>query len=451
MDEKQINVRTRMSRRQMLRGAGIAGAALGAARLAGAVSAAPRAAAGPIFLRGQGTTELSFFYPVGVAGPLAKLMQGLVDDFNKANPSIKVNASFTGSYVDTTTKVQTAVQAKNPPDTAVLLATDLQTMLDLKAIVPVSDLKAGATFDPKDYQQAFFQDTQAEGKTWSVPFQRSTPVLYYNKDVLQKAGGNAEQPPQTWTELVDTSKKIMDAKAAKWGVEFPTSGTAYWLFQCLAIQAGKDLNGEDHTHVNFDTTEATDALTWLVDLSKTNKVMPTGVIDWASVPTDFSSGNTAFAYHSTGSLTAILKEAKFKVGTAFMPKDKQFGTNTGGGNIYIFKDAPADHQQAAWTFAQWMTAPAQATRWAIATGYVPVRISSTDSTEWKDYVAKTPQATTAVDQLKYAKPELTAHQSAQIQKFMSDAVQSAVAGQKQPADALKLAQQQADAILKQYR
>jgi sn-glycerol 3-phosphate transport system substrate-binding protein len=324
-------------------------------------------------------------------------------------------------------------------------------MLDLKAIVPVSDLKAGATFDPKDYQQAFFQDTQAEGKTWSVPFQRSTPVLYYNKDVLQKAGGNAEQPPQTWTELVDTSKKIMDAKAAKWGVEFPTSGTAYWLFQCLAIQAGKDLNGEDHTHVNFDTTEATDALTWLVDLSKTNKVMPTGVIDWASVPTDFSSGNTAFAYHSTGSLTAILKEAKFKVGTAFMPKDKQFGTNTGGGNIYIFKDAPADHQQAAWTFAQWMTAPAQATRWAIATGYVPVRISSTDSAEWKDYVAKTPQATTAVDQLKYAKPELTAHQSAQIQKFMSDAVQAAVAGQKQPADALKLAQQQADAILKQYR
>ena len=450
MDEQRINSRTRVSRRQMLRGAAIAGAALGTARLAGTVSAAPRSAGAPVLLRGA-ATELSFFYPVGVAGPLAKLMQGMVDDFNKANPDIKINASFTGSYVDTTTKVQTAVQAKNPPDCAVLLATDLQTMLDLKAIVAVSDLKAGPDFDPKDYQPAFFQDTQAQGKTWSVPFQRSTPVLYYNKDAVQKAGGDPAKPPQTWTDLVDVSKKVMSSNAAKWGVEFPTSGTAYWLFQCLAIQAGEDLNGEDHTHVNFDTAAATDALTWLVGLSKTEKVMPTGVIDWASVPTDFASGNTAFAYHSTGSLASILSQAKFQVGTAIMPKDKQFGTNTGGGNIYIFKDAPQDHQAAAWTFAQWMTAPAQAARWSIATGYVPVRISATKTAEWTAYVAKTPQATTAIDQLQYAKPELTAHQSAQIQKFMSDAVQSAVAGQKQPADALKLAQQQADAILKQYR
>ncbi len=417
-----------------------------------AAGAATAALGMPAVIRAQGSAvKLSFFYPVSVAGPLAKIMQGMVDDFNKANPDIQVNASFTGSYQDTTTKVQTAVNGKNPPDVAVLLATDLQTMLDLKAIVPVSDFTPGPEFDPKDFQPAFFQDTQIDGKTWNVPFQRSTPILYYNKDALKAAGGDPDKPPQTWEELVATSKKTMGASSAKWGVEFPTSQFAYWQFQALVIESGSDLNGEDHAHFTFDTPEATEALTWLVGLSKTEKVMPDGVIDWSAAPTDFSGGTTAFLYHSTGSLRSILSQAKFEVGTAFLPKNKQFGTPTGGGSMYLFKDRPQANQEAAWTFIRWMTAPAQATRWSLATGYVPVRISSTKSKEWLDSLKETPQANTAIEQLQYAKPELTGHQSGQIQKIMDDNIQAAVSGQKQPADALKNAQQQADAILKQFR
>ncbi|HZU77434.1 MAG TPA: ABC transporter substrate-binding protein [Dehalococcoidia bacterium] len=443
----------RMSRRQFLHRAGVAGAAMAGLGLARTAGAAPAARGIPTVLRGASAVELSYFYPIGVAGPLSKIMQGMVDAFNAAHPDIRVKASFTGSYVDTTTKVVTQVQANNPPDVAVMLATDLQSLIDLNAIIPVGDLKPSGdeTFDPKDYYPAFFQDTQLDGKTWSVPFQRSTPVLYYNKDAMQKADLDPTKPPQTWDDLVSDSKKIMSAKAAKWGVEIPTSGTAYWLFQSLAIEAGQDLNGADRTHVNFDTPAATEALTWLVDLSTKYGVMPKGVLDWSAAPTDFSSGNTAFLYHSTGSLAAILQQAKFQVGTAFLPKDKQYGVNTGGGNIYIFKKIPVAHQQAAWTFALWMTSPDQAAKWAIQTGYVPVRISATDTSDWKAYIAKTPQAETAIDQLKYAHAELTAHQSSQIQRFMSDAVQAAVAGQKSPAAALKQAQQQADAILKQYR
>ncbi len=438
-----------ISRRQFTQlGAAGAIAAAGLPRLAGASS---RRYSNPAFRRAQEAMKLSFFYPVGVAGPLAQVMQGMVDSFNAEHPDIQVEASFTGSYADTSTKVQTTVQADNPPDVAVLLATDQQTMLDLDAIYPVSDLESNELFDPDDFLPAYWADTQADGKTWSVPFQRSTPVLYYNKTALEGAGLDPETPPETWDDLVAFSKEIMAAGGARWGVEIPSTTSAYWLFQALAIQSGQTLKGEDPAHVNFDTPAAVEALTWMVGLSTKGAVMPTGAIDWSAGPTDFSSATTAFLYHSTGSLVSINSQAKFEFGTAFLPKNKEFGVPTGGGNMYVFRDIPEDRRQAAWTFVQWMTSTEQATHWSLQSGYVPTRMSVTETQEWKDYVAETPQATTALEQLKYAQPELTGHQSAQIQKIMDDAIQAAVTEQASPEDALRNAQEQADSILSQFR
>lgn len=404
----------------------------------------------PAFIRAQEAVELSYFYPVGVAGPLAQVMQGMVDQFNEEHPEIRVEASFTGSYADTATKVQTAVQADNAPDVAVLLATDKQTMLDLDALFPVSDLEMTEGFNPDDFIQAYWADTQYDGKTWNVPFQRSTPVLYYNKTALETAGLDPETPPETWGDLVEYSRSIMDAGATTWGVEIPATTSAYWLFQALAIQSGQTLNGEDAAHVNFNTPEAVEALTWMVGLSTEEQVMPTGAIDWSAGPTDFSSGTTGFLYHSTGSLVSINSQAEFEFGTAFLPKNKQFGAPTGGGNMYVFKTSD-ERQQAAWTFVQWMTSTEQATQWSLASGYVPTRISVQDTQEWQDYVAETPQATTALEQLEFAQPELTGHQSGQLQKIMDDAIQAAVTEQSSPEDALASAQEQADSILSQFR
>lgn len=440
--------RTTTNRRRFL-GLG-AGAAASVALQAQRGAASTRYSGAPAVIRAQDSVELSYFYPVGVAGPLAKVMQEMVDNFNAANPGIKVAASFTGGYADTATKVQTAVQGNNPPDVAVLLATDKQTMLDLNALLPISDLEPGESFQPDDFVDAYWADTQTDDKTWCVPFQRSTPVLYYNKTAQEKAGLDPETAPADWATLVDNSKKIMAAKGATWGVEIPATTSAYWLFQALAIQSGQTLNGDDPAHVNFNSPEAIEALTWEVGLGQTEKVMPTGAIDWAAGPTDFSSGTTAYLYHSTGSLGSINSQAKFEFGTAFLPKNKEYGVPTGGGNMYLFAGVPEERQQAAWTFVQWMTSTEQATFWSLRSGYVPTRKSVTETQEWKDYVAKTPQATTALEQLEYAQPELTGHQSGQLQKLVDDAIQAAVTGQASPEDALNDAQEQAESILSQF-
>lgn len=439
----------RFSRRQFVRTTTAAGVAAAAGMPAIARARSGRYAA-PAIVRAQDAVKLSYFYPVGVAGPLAQVMQAMVDEFNEAHPDIEVEASFTGSYADTATKVQTAVQGGNAPDVAVLLSTDKQTMLDLGALFPVSDLENDESFDPDDFLPAYWADTQADGQTWCVPFQRSTPVLYYNKDAFAQAELDPETPPETWDDLVAASRSLMDAGATTWGVEIPSTTSAYWLFQALAIQSGQNLIGDNPAEVFFDTPEVVEALTWMVGLSTEEKVMPTGAIDWAAGPTDFSSATTGFLYHSTGSLVSIKSQAEFEFGTAFLPKNKDFGVPTGGGNMYVFKTSD-ERQQAAWTFVQWMTATDMATRWSLESGYVPTRSSVLETDDWKAYVEETPQATTAIDQLEYALPELTGHQSGQLQKIMNDAIQAAVTEQSSPEDALADAQQQADSILSQFR
>ena len=181
------------------------------------------------------------------------------------------------------------------------------------------------------------------------------------------------------------------------------------------------------------------------------KVEPGNVTDWGTLPTQFVAGKFAMIYHSTGSLTFVRKNAGFPFGTTFMPADTHYGTPTGGGNLYIFKSIPAERKTAAWEFIQWMTAPQQAARWSEASGYVAVRRSAFSIRLYQDYTAQFPQALVARDQLPYAQAELSSHNSAQVQKVLSDNLQSALTRAKTADQALAAAQQQADQILSQFR
>lgn len=418
--------------------------------LAVAVSLAAARPAGAV-------VELKFYYPVGVSGPLAKVMDEMVADFNRVHPGIHVTPIFAGGYYETMAKTQTAVLGGNPPDVAVLLSTDLFTLLDLHAIIPLDRFiqEAGGDRFRTDFFDAFWLNSRVGDTTYSIPFQRSTIVLYYNQEAFQKAGLAPSRPPRTWTELVQDAQKLTlhdaSGNVTRWGVGIPTSGFTYWLFQGFVVEAGQPrLANPEGTEVYFDTPQTHRALSFWLRLQQL-RVEPQGITEWGTLPTDFASGRFAMAYHSTGSLTFIRTHAGFPFGTAFMPADKQFGTPTGGGNLYIFQQIPPERQRAAWTFVQWMTAPQQAARWSEASGYIAVRKSAFNIASYKAYTEKFPQALTARDQLSYAQAELATHDSGQIQKILSDNLQAALTGLKTPDQALRDAQRQADRVLSPFR
>src|SRR3546814_408501 len=197
-------------------------------------------------------TDLSFSFPVPVGGPVTKVIDGMAADFEKANPDIHIKPVYAGSYQDTIAKTLTALKGGDAPQVAVILSTDMFTLIDEDAIVPFDSL--AKTADDKAWLKGFYpgfmENSQTGGKTWGVPFQRSTVVMFWNKELFKDAGLDPEKPPQTWAELVDYGKKLTRRDAAgnvtSWGIQVPSSGFPYWLFQCFTTQNDAKQIGRAH-------------------------------------------------------------------------------------------------------------------------------------------------------------------------------------------------------------
>jgi len=113
--------------------------------------------------RPAAAVDLTMYYPVAVGGPVTKIIDDMVDRFGKENPDIKVSAVYAGNYTDTMTKAMTAMKGGQPPQLSVLLSTDVFTLIDENAIVPVDGLADKAWF--KDFYPAFMANGQVDGKT----------------------------------------------------------------------------------------------------------------------------------------------------------------------------------------------------------------------------------------------------------------------------------------------
>ncbi len=401
--------------------------------------------------------EISFYYPVAVGGPITRIIDGFAAEFEKENPGIKVKPIYSGTYQESIVKALTAHKSGEPPVISVLLSTDMYTLIDEDAIAPW-DTVAGAADDQqwiRSFYPAFMQNSQTGGKTWGIPFQRSTVVLYWNKEAFKEAGLDPNRAPANWKEMVDYAQKLTrrdaSGKTAQWGVQVPSSGFPYWLFQGFTTQNNVLLMNKEGDATYYDNPAVVEALQFWVDLSQKYKVMPPGVIEWGTTPKDFFERKIAMMWTTTGNLTNVKANAKFDFGVAMLPAGKRRGTPTGGGNFYLFKKSTPQQQAAALKFVKWVTSPRLAAEWGIATGYVAVRPDAWDTPEMKKYVEGFPAAAVARDQLQYAVAELSTHDNQRVTKALNDGLQAALTGGKSPEAAMKEAQREAERLLRSYR
>ncbi|MFN0185005.1 MAG: ABC transporter substrate-binding protein [Aquabacterium sp.] len=404
----------------------------------------------------QAATEISFYYPVAVGGPITKIIDQYAADFTKENPSLKVTPIYAGSYQDTIVKALTAHKAGNPPVTSVLLSTDMFTLIDEDAIVPIDNFIKTAEDRAwlGSFYKAFMLNSQSGGKTWGVPFQRSTVVLYWNKEAFKAAGLDPNKPPSTWAEMRDMAGKLTvkdgAGKVTQWGLQIPSSGFPYWLFQGLAIQNGAVLANDAGNAVRFDDPATVGALQYWVDLVKAG-VHPPGIVEWGTTPKDFFEKKVAMMWTTTGNLTNVRNNAKFDFGVAMLPAGNRRGSPTGGGNFYISKKASPAQQEAAFRFAKWMTQPERAAKWSIDTGYVAVSEAAYNTDALRKYGQEFAPALVARDQLPHALAEFSTHDNQRVTKALNDGLQAALTGTKSPAQAMKDAQAEADRLLRGYK
>ncbi len=395
--------------------------------------------------------ELSMYYPIAVGGPLTQVVDGMVSDFRKEHPDIKVNAIYAGNYDDTRVRALSALKSGEPAQLSVMFSIDVYDLMEQDVIVPFSDVVS--TAEEKAWLDSFYPGLMAngtiDGKVWGVPFQRSTIVMYYNKDAFREVGLDPNQPPKTWDEMASAAKKL--TKDGRWGVMIPSTGYPYWMYQALAIQNGLELMSGDGTKTFFDDPAAIEALQYWRDLGTKHKVMPEGTVEWGTLRQAFVQGQTAMMWHSTGNLTAVKKEAKFDFGVAMLPAKKRPGSPTGGGNFYLFKKATDAERKAALTFIRWMTAPERAAEWSKATGYVGISPASYETESLRKYAAEFPPAPVARDQLQHAVAEFSTYETGRVREGLNNAIQAALTGRQTPEAALKDAQANAERLLKPFR
>jgi sn-glycerol 3-phosphate transport system substrate-binding protein len=401
--------------------------------------------------------DITFYYPIAVSGPLTKIIDGLVTDFEKVNPDIKVKPVYSGNYGETLAKALTANKSGQPPQVAVLVASDSLTVIDEDAVVPMEQFVK--TPDDKAWLDGFFpafmMNGRYEGKTYGIPFQRSTQVLYWNKAAFREAGLDPNRPPANWDETVEFGKKLTvrdgSGNVTRWGLIVPSGVTSHWFLQGFTTQNRAKLQNDAGTETSLATPEAIESLQYWVDLSRKHKIMQGGIIDTGTAPKVFTDGRAAMMFHSTGNLTNVKNNAKFEFGVAMLPARKQRGSATGGGSIFIFKNSTPEQLAASYKFVKWMTSAEQSARWSIETGYVAPRQDAWDLPVMKKYAQDFPPAGVALQQLPFCAQEFSTHDGPRTTKALEDAIEASITGTKTPANALKDAQAEATRILRSYK
>jgi len=399
-------------------------------------------------------TKIDFFFPVPVDGKLSREMLRLTKLYNDSQKDVVVTPVYTGNYDDTKLKAQASAAAGKPPAVALMSANyllDLKIAGDIVSLEPM--LKAEGTTRDKfldDFWPALHGNAIVDGELYGVPFQNSTPLLYYNKDQFKEVGLDPEKPPQTWAELVEDAKKL--TKDGRYGFQL-AGGYDYigWLMQTLVmVNGGRFFNEEYGGEVYYDVPSTLGAAQFVEDLIFKHKVMQQGVFDGGSVSSGFLAGKVSMMLLSTGSLSFIRENMKGNYGVGFVPKNVRSAVPIGGGSLVMFKGLSDDQKQAGWKFIKWLTTAETLGNWSRFTGYFAPRKSSYDLPEMKDFIAKNPDAKVALDQLPFAKPWAATYQTVAVRKALDDEMQAVLSGKKKAAQAVKDAQHNADMLLKPY-
>ncbi|MBI3734860.1 MAG: ABC transporter substrate-binding protein [Chloroflexi bacterium] len=375
--------------------------ALGACGPSGAPAAAtsaPAATATP--------AKFAFWHAMG--GTNGDAVNEMMKRFNDSQKTCTGEAVFQGSYDDSLNKLKAGLQSKDVPAIVQMFDLATQVLIDLKAVAPMQDFIDADKYDLKDYEANVLAYYSVGGKLYGMPFNTSNPILYYNKDMFKAAGLDPNNPPRTYADVLAAAKKLTKPGDKIYGFSLAVYG---WFFEQLLAASGglyvDNGNGRDTraTKAAFNSPEGVKILSWW------KEGFDAGVFgNYGRATSDtqkaFDAQQTAMIIESTAGLRSRLNAAqgKFELGTGFLPRPdedafKKSGTIIGGASVYIMKDRPTAEQACAWQFTKFVTSPEIQAYWHTASGYYPVRKTSYDVKEDKDWVSKYPQFLTAVDQL----------------------------------------------------
>jgi sn-glycerol 3-phosphate transport system substrate-binding protein len=349
----------------------------------------------------QGHVSLDFWY--ALSGDSGKALEELVNRFNASQTGITVAATYQGDYTSAMAKIYSSIAGGSLPNVVQVGGAPLLGSSDV--LVPMKDfIDADPTFDLTQIVPAFLDYNTADGTLWSMPFNNSLPVMYYNKDLFIAAGLDPEAPPQNVDELLEAARKLTldpgnTGTPSQWGVNFREDGQ--WYISTLFLENGAQIISADQSQVLYNSPQAVAMLQLWADWATKYKVMP--INQHSEAQSDFLAGKLGIFIGSSALVTGMESGASFKLGTAMFPA---VGTARqapiGGGSLAIFKNDDSRLTQAAWQFVKFMVSRESETYLATKTGYIPVYKDALSWPEITALVTSDPARKPAIQALDYA-------------------------------------------------
>jgi sn-glycerol 3-phosphate transport system substrate-binding protein len=353
-----------------------------------------------------GPVTIQWWHAMG--GRLGEKVQAIAADFNASQDEVIVEAVYKGNYAETMTGGIAAYRSGNPPHILQVFEVGTATMMAAReAIVPVYELmaKTGEPFDPNAYISTVtgYYSTP-EGQMLSLPFNSSTPVLYYNKEAFVKAGLDPDKPPKTWPEVEEYSKKLVQAGykgfSTAWISWIHMENFSAWHDIPMATRAN-GFEGLDAV-MKYDTGDQVKHFQALADWQKDGIFVYGGRTNKGNAL--FSSGEVGMYTESSAGYAGFKANAKFEFGTSMLPYWPNIGnppqnTIIGGASLWVMAGHPDKEYEAVAKFFSYLSSPEVQADWHQFSGYLPITEAAYNLTKSQGFYEKNPGTETSLKQM----------------------------------------------------
>ncbi|WP_195988799.1 ABC transporter substrate-binding protein [Clostridium sp. D53t1_180928_C8] len=355
------------------------------------------------------STEITFWHSMGGKG--GEAINSLVEEFNNSQEEVKVVAEYQGSYDDSINKLKSSALSNSGPDVMQLYDIGTKWMIDSEYAVPMQDIIDKNDYDISKLEENIADYYTIDGKLYSMPFNSSTPILFYNKTALTEAGLTENDLPTNFNEIIEVANRLAiknGNQITRYGYSMQIYG---WFFEQFLIKQGLDYANEgngragDATEVVFDSNNGA-----LNIIEGWKSLVDSGVIgnfgrDGQNTLDAFSSGSVAMMVASTANLGDLKSKIgdSFELGTAYFPavlEGDKGGVSVGGASLWIMDKDDEEREDAAFEFIKFMVSAESQVKWAQATGYFSVSTEAYELPEMVEYLDSNPQFKTAIEQLR---------------------------------------------------
>ena len=401
--------------------------------------------------------KIIFWHAMG--GNFQPTLNKIVEEYNKSQDKIEVEALYQGSYQEALNKFKSVQGTDKAPALIQLNEISTEYMYNSGAITPMQEFVKKDNYDLTKLEDTLINYYTINGTLYSMPFNSSASILLYNKDAFKEVGLDPEKAPKSYKELAEAAKKLTKG-TERYG--FAMIMDAWFIEQLLANENTLYVNeengraGKSPTAVAYNGEKIKTIFNWLNDMYRDNTATSYGK-EYQNTRAAFLSGKVSMYIDSSAGIQQLTELANFEIGSAYVPSENgEFtGVPIGGASLWITNSVSDEKQAAAWNFVKYAVSKESQALWASSTGYYSVNKEAYDLDLLKKDLEKTPQKLVAVNEIKDT--QKTAATSGaivgvfpELRKVMTDSMEKVYVGKEKIDKIIDKMVKESDRIVKRY-